>query len=323
MCTAIAWNNNGLLFGRTMDISYHFNEQVIITPKEYGIKFKEEKKLYKHYAMIGIGTIIEGYPLYAEAMNEKGLCVAGLNFKGYAYYEKEVIKGKKNIAPYELILYILGLCSSVEEAIQYVKETVLVEIPFKEGIPLSYLHFMFSDDKQNVVVEYTRLGLKIYDNPLGVMCNNPTFDYHLLNINNYLSCNEYENNNKMTRDNLLKSFGIGSGGFGLPGDSSSPSRFVKASFVKSKAAKGKNSVIHFFHLLDSVKIAKGTIKNTSEEMEYTTYMSCIDTVNKILYYKTYESNTIVGVKLSEEYIVKDKLKCFDLHSEPNILIVNE
>lgn len=59
--------------------------------------------------------VTENYPLYYEAVNEKGLGIAGLNFVGNAQYNKK-IKGKDNITQFEFIPWILSQSTTVKEA---------------------------------------------------------------------------------------------------------------------------------------------------------------------------------------------------------------
>ena len=109
MCTCITLNNGDFYFGRNLDLECRFGEQVVITPRNYKIKFKENPEYAAHYGMIGMATIVENYPLYAEAANEKGLCMAGLNFPGNASY-KEVRRQRGTLRAYPLAARSLRLC---------------------------------------------------------------------------------------------------------------------------------------------------------------------------------------------------------------------
>ena len=120
MCTAISYKNHHHYFGRTLDLEYSYNEQVVITPKNFAFDFRNGKKLCDHYAIIGMATVSDNYPLYYEATNEKGLSVAGLNFPDNAYYPP-LTDSAVNIAPFELIPLILGKCQSVKDAKQLLK----------------------------------------------------------------------------------------------------------------------------------------------------------------------------------------------------------
>ncbi|TAS60218.1 linear amide C-N hydrolase, partial [Lactiplantibacillus plantarum] len=105
-------------------------------------------------------------PLYYDAMNEKGLCIAGLNFAGYADYKK-YDADKVNITPFELIPWLLGQFSSVREVKKNIQKLNLVNINFSEQLPLSPLHWLVADKQESIVIESVKEGLKIYDNPVG------------------------------------------------------------------------------------------------------------------------------------------------------------
>ena len=115
MCTAISFNAKDNYFGRNLDLEYSYSETVTITPRNYIFKFRRVKELETHYAMIGMAYVSDGYPLYYEATNEKGLSMAGLNFPGNAYF-KECEGNMDNVAPFELIPWVLWQCDSVTQA---------------------------------------------------------------------------------------------------------------------------------------------------------------------------------------------------------------
>ncbi|WP_143345523.1 linear amide C-N hydrolase, partial [Enterococcus faecalis] len=154
-----------------------YNEVVTITPRNYKFSFREVGNLDHHFAIIGIAAGIADYPLYYDAINEKGLGMAGLNFSGYADYKK-IEEGKENVSPFEFIPWVLGQCSTVDEAKKLLKNLNLVNINFSDELPLSPLHWLLADKEQSIVVESTKEGLRVFDNPVGVLTNNPTFDYH-------------------------------------------------------------------------------------------------------------------------------------------------
>ena len=134
MCTAITYKTNDFYFGRNLDLERSYNERVVVTPRNFQIKMRCVETLKTHYALIGMATVIDEYPLYFEATNEKGLSMAGLNFLGNADY-KEFKEEFKNITPFEFIPYILGKCKNIYEAEQELKEINLVNINFSEKLP--------------------------------------------------------------------------------------------------------------------------------------------------------------------------------------------
>ena len=152
MCTAITYKTEDLYFGRTLDYEFSYGEEITITPRNYKFNFKNGKELRNHYAMIGMAHVSDEYPLYYEAVNEKGLCIAGLNFVGNAFYHDKV-DDKENIAQFEFIPWILSTCSSVEDAKKIVKKTNITGETFSQKFPAAQLHWIISDKDSSIVVE--------------------------------------------------------------------------------------------------------------------------------------------------------------------------
>ena len=299
MCTAVSYNSNNSYFGRNLDLEKSYNECVVVTPRNYNFNLCTLPCMDRHYAMIGMATVVGDIPLYYEATNEKGLSMAGLNFPDNAHYE-EYIEGKDNVTPFEFIPYILGKCENISEAKDLLSRINLVNINFSEELPLSPLHWIISDKEKSVTVESVKEGLKIYDNPYGVLTNNPTFDYHLININNYMNLHEGFAENRISKDKEYNNYSLGMGALGLPGDYSSASRFVRAVFIKEKSPcfeSERESVSHFFHILGGVAMPKGCVMTKDGEYEYTRYSSCCNADKGIYYYTTYDNSEVTAVDM--------------------------
>ena len=220
MCTAISLNSNDHYFGRNLDFEYDFGSKIIITPRDFCFKFYNGTNTNRHYAMIGMAIEADNYPLYFDATNETGLSMAGLNFPGNADY-KPLDENLNNITPFEFIPYILGKCKNIYEALEEVNKINLVNINFSGDLPLSPLHWIISDKTKSLTIESVKTGFKIYENPVGVLTNNPTFDYHLMNLNNYMSLHEGKGENKFSNELKFNNYSLGLGALGLPGDFSS------------------------------------------------------------------------------------------------------
>lgn len=321
MCIGIAMRNGGFYFGRNMDIDYEFGERVVITPRNYPFIFRRAGAMKHHYAMIGMAAVIDGYPLYAEAANEKGLCAAGLNFPGNAYYSSHEKRGRFNISPFELIPWLLGQCSTAAEAGKLLDSVNLIEIPFRSDIPLTPLHWLISDKTSSIVLESAHNGMHIYDNPVDVLTNNPTFDFHLTNLGQYLNLTTELPENCYSKKLGIRPFGRGLGSFGLPGDFSPASRFVKASYLllNSDCDENENSCIsQLFHILDSVSVVSGGIAPKDNMRYYTTYSCCINADKGIYYYKTYFNNQLTAVDMSTKNLDADSVMEFSLVREQQI-----
>ena len=317
MCTCIMVKNKNTYFGRNMDLHYSFDERVIIVPRNFKLSFKLLDCITNHYAIIGIGTVVDNYPLFAEASNEKGLSIAALNFMGNAFYYQ--INNKKiNLAPYELFTYLLAKFKTINEVKKFLKRANIVDINFNEKTLLTPLHFMISDKNSSIVLESCEDGLHVYDNPYNVLTNNPIFPYHKENVKNYMHLSIED-----PKDNFnlgLSSFSYNQGCFGLPGDFSSSSRFVKALFIKNNMSLINNeldSIRQFFYCLESVRMVIGLVK-VENTYEYSRYTSCINVDKSILYYKTYEGGTINKIDMHTYDLNNDKLYKIKLDYTLNI-----
>lgn len=300
MCTAISYQNADHYFGRNLDLERGYGENIVITPRRYPFPLRHEKMLTVHYGMIGMATVADGVPLYYDATNEMGLSMAGLNFPGNAvYYEYD--PQKENIAPFELIPWILGQCACVQEAKKLIGNLNLVNVHFSHRLPVSPLHWMISDRKSSIVLESLATGIQVYDNPFDVLTNNPPFDYHRINMSNYMGLHVKAEDNHFRKDVPLHNYSLGMGALGLPGDFSSASRFVRAFFVKENSVADiteRDSVNQFFHILDSVAMPKGCVW-TKNGFEYTRYSSCCNMDKGIYYYKTYHNPEIIAVSMED------------------------
>lgn len=324
MCTAANYKTKDHYFGRTFDYEISYGEVVAVTPRKFPFKFRKAGELYDHYAMIGIAAVVNDYPLYYDATNEKGLSMAGLNFPGNAEY-KPIAEGKDNVSPFEFIPWILGQCADVEEAKELLEKINLVEINFSEELPLSPLHWIISDRYKSITVESVKDGLKIYDNPIGVLTNNPPFDMQMFNLNNYMSLSKETPKNNFSKDVDLNVYSRGMGAMGLPGDLSSASRFVKVAFTKINSISGDSeseSVSQFFHILGSVAQQRGCVLVEQDKYEITIYTSCCNTDKGIYYYITYENNQISGVDMHKENLESDDVITYPLITTQQINIQN-
>lgn len=323
MCTASNYITDNHYFGRNFDYEISYNERVTITPRKYELKFRKIDDIKTHYAIIGIAAGIDEYPLYYDACNEKGLAIAGLNFAGNAVY-REFEEDMVNITPFELIPYLLGTCSSVSEAREALGKINLVNINFADELPLSPLHWMISDEVESIVVEPLADGLKVYDNPVGVLTNNPPFDKQLFYLNNYRGLSNKNPENTFGVD--LEEYSRGMGAIGLPGDLSSASRFAKVAFTRANSYSDNDeasSVGQFFHILGSVEQQNGcTFIDNPDLYEYTIYTSCYNTNKATLYYRTYHNSQITAVDLYRENLDSSELINYLLINEEQFNFIN-
>ena len=315
MCTAI-WDVKGRpLIGRTLDLEYSLDEGVVLTPRNYPFEYLYEGRCDSHYAILGVGTVREGIPLYYDAMNEHGLCALGLNFPKYCRYEKP-LSGTKNIASFEVIPMLLSRCKCVREAEEFLAGAVICDDSFSEELPATPLHWMVADRERCITVECSDGGLMIYENPVGVLTNSPDFKYHLTRLSDYRRLSPSTPENTLS-DYFPEVYSRGMGAIGLPGDYSSSSRFVRAVFVKSHTSLSSDAVSRFFHIMDTVKVPLGCIKCESERDVSTVYTSCADPDFRRYYYTTYGSRQIHGVGFESKDLSEKIVKFYPLSHKEN------
>lgn len=325
MCTAVTYRTKDHYFGRNLDLERSFGEKVTVTPRNYAFQFRRMGTMARHHAMIGMAALAGEYPLYYEATNEKGLSMAGLNFPGIAVYQPEKA-GMDNVAPFEFIPWILGQCETVEQAMVLMNRLNLVNIPFGPSVPLSPLHWLISDRGRSITVEPMEEGLRIYDNPVGILTNNPPFDYQMYHLADYMNLTREPPENRFSDQVPLAPYCLGIGAMGLPGDLSSASRFVKAAFTKLNSVSGdseEESVSQFFHILASVAQQRGCVRVRNEEYEITVYSSCCNTDKGIYYYTTYGNSRINGVDMGKEDLEGRTPVAYPLVLKQEIAIQNE
>lgn len=312
MCTAISITAGDNYFGRNLDYECSFGEKVTVTPRNYKFTFTNGSKTEKHYAIIGMALTKNEYPLYFDAMNEKGLSMAGLRFADNAAYNKE-FEGKDNIASFEFISYILAKCKNVNEAERVIENINITDRSFDVELKPSPLHWLIADKEKAITVEQTERGIRIFDNPFGVLTNNPPFDMQLHNIRNYLMLSSEEPKNSFAEKVDLTPYSRGMGAIGLPGDLSSMSRFVKTCFLCANSVFGESEqekVSHFLHILYSVYQLRGVVK-VGKDYEITHYTSCCNSDKGIYYYTTYGNSEIKSVKLYDNNLNESRLIIFD------------
>lgn len=320
MCTAATYKTKDFYFGRTLDYDFSYGEEVVITPRNYPFHFVEQGDINAHYAMIGMSCVSDGYPLYHDAVNEKGLGMAGLNFVGNAAFW-DTMEGKDNIAQFEFIPWILCQCATVKEARVFVEKMNFLNISFSNELPLAHLHWIISDKEESITVEGVKDGIKIYDNPVGILTNNPPFDRQMFYLNNYMHLSAKSPVNTFAPGLDLKRYSRGMGAMGLPGDLSSQSRFVRAAFVKMNSVSGdgeKESVSQFFHILNAVDQQRGCCELDDGKYEITIYTSCCNADRGIYYYTAYDNHQITAVDMHRENLDGSGLIRYPLIKEEQI-----
>lgn len=324
MCTAITYRNGDHYFGRTLDYEPSYGEQVVLTPRNFPLMFRHMEGLDSHYAMIGMAYVQQGYPLYYDGANEKGLAVAGLNFVGNAVYCKAA-PGRENVAQFEFVPWLLATCATVDDAKERLSRCCITDTAFSEDLLPAQLHWLIADKDRAIAVESTADGLHIYDDPAGVLTNNPPFPQQLLRLNDYMQLSAQPPENRFAPGLKLQTYSRGMGAIGLPGDLSSQSRFVRAAFVRANSSAPQTeegSVSQFFHILGAVEQQRGCCRLENGECEITIYTSCCNTARGIYYYTTYDNRQITAVDMHSCDLDGNDLSCWPLRLGQQVLYEN-
>lgn len=308
MCTAITLKttDNECFFGRTMDFSYSLDPQLYLMPRDMKKPGSEDSRLFDtQYSSIGIGQEVSSRVLFADGVNEAGLSAAALYFPGYAHFTdpKDPVSdpSHKRIAAVELVNVLLGSCRSVEQCAALLKSIVLTSVQDPITNTVAPLHWITADTSGRcMVIEQTKSGLHLWNNPVGVLTNSPGFDWQMTNLRNYGGLSQTPPENPAWDGLKLPPFGQGAGGFGLPGDFTPPSRFVRTVFQKFHIRQPESSgeaVLSGFHILENVSIPKGVVVTERGTDDYTQYTAMLNNHTGAYFIKTYNNSGIVTASL--------------------------
>jgi choloylglycine hydrolase len=285
---------------RTLEFAIPLHSNVIVVPRGYGMvgtlpDGKRGLKWTSKYAFIGANA--GGQPVILDGFNEKGLYFGLFYFPALADFPKLTAENApRAIAAYQFGNWLLSNFATVEEARAALEAIVPVAIPGGlGGIGSTSYHFWISDTSGNgIVVEPIGGKLLVHENTLGVMTNAPTYDWHMTNIRNYVNLNAIGPAPLKLGADTFQALSQGSGLHGIPGDFTSPSRFLRAAFFVSllpKVKSGDEAVFQAFHLLNNFDIPKGaseTVKDGKKSYDTTQWSSANDLAKKRYYFRTYQ-----------------------------------
>ena len=330
MCTGLSFKNGDhQYFGRTLDVEYYCPVSVTIVPHHYDFKFRHVSSPRNHYAMIGMGFVQDDYPLLFEAVNEKGLGMAGLALWNSCHYFP-VQEGKTNVASFEIIPYILASCQNVQEAKDALQNINITDEMFTKGQPNSPLHWLISDENESIVLESTKDGVHVYENPYQVLTNEPPFPFHEMNLNYYCNVSNHIENFDRSRFARevpnFKHIGAGLGTTQLPGGLDPISRFVRVAYLSMNSVTQdteQSNVSQFFHILQGVSQPLGANQNKPNDYEYTQYTCCINTKTLRFYYSTYDNQSLNAVDLKSENLDRKQIITYPVIHDFQVNVQNK
>lgn len=323
ICTAVKLKAEKAFFGRNLDVEFSFGEKLVFVPESFSMSFRNENEMSTHFSMVGTAAVFDKKPLFYDAVNEHGLYVAALSFcESAAYLPKK--EGFINLAPFEVIPFVLGRCSNAHQAKNLLKKVNVTNDEFSPELPNTPLHWFVADREGSFAAEPLSTGLSVTENPAEVLTNEPPLDFHLENLRNFTNLSPREGPSKFSENLDLKPFSRGISAFGLPGDFSSASRFVKAVFVKENAVlsecESENATM-LFHVLSSVAMPKGCLRLENGELEHTLCSTCATEDGKY-YFKTAQNERPTLFDIKKEHPDSSVLKIFPMHRRADVLMLN-
>ncbi len=299
-----------------MEFGFRLDSELLIVPRgtEYiGTSAGEAKGIHwqTKYGYVGMNQSFAS-TYVSDGMNEKGLVVGALYFPHFAQYqEPDSSRIEQTLGSWEVPSYLLATCASVDEAKRALDSLLVAQEPVPNPIPgmkdfVLPLHYYISDAQGNIlVVEYIKGQRKEYNNPLGVLTNSPSFEWHLTNLSNYVNLSPENVSSLALSHGTVRGFGQGTGLLGIPGDYTPPSRFVRAVLFTSWVKEPKNAsdaVRTGFHLLNAFDIAEGVIrprKGSPLKEEITEWVVIHDQTHTKTFFRGYDSLKIQMVDLSQ------------------------
>ena len=339
-CSALSWHTGDgkHLWGRNYDFDrLAEGSGVLVLPRGtcYQLMWtgdSGETPAAVRHACAGVGLRLGPAPVLYEGLNEAGLMGGQLYYRGFAHYGGGR-PGGRAIQPPFLVLHLLAQCASVAEVAECLeRELALIPTPLLGTVPP--LHWSFSDRTgECIVVEPDAEGLHIYRHTLGVMTNSPGYPWHRLNLLNYAGLRDLDHSG-VPFDGALEQCFSGSGAQGLPGDWSSPSRFIRLAFLRTFALPGDDEVQgvgRMLHLLQSAAFPLGAVRVSHQSpltaldaqvqpYDYTVYTSVCCAESRRFYWTTYENQQIRCLELDQLARGSAPLR-FSLEQAPDFLPV--
>ncbi|QQM31818.1 choloylglycine hydrolase family protein [Martelella lutilitoris] len=327
-CTGITLTaeDGDVVRARTMEFNVDLDASVILVPR--GTQRTGETPDGKtglgwdaKYASIGANPM--GLPYLVDGVNEKGLSMGLFYFAQAAEYQPyKPEEAGKTMASWQLGSYILDNFATVDEVKAALSDIVVAPVIFKQFNMVLPVHFVVTDASgETIVIEYVGGTLQVSDNPLGTFTNNPPFDWHMTNLQNYVNLGVDNVPPQKLGDVTIEGLGQGTGLLGMPGDFTSPSRFVRAAIYShgvEASASGNDAIFQAFHILNNFDIPRGVAREEEKDehgntvSDYTQWTSAVDTANKRFFFRTYENSDIRFVDLMKQDLDASGIKTWTM-----------
>jgi choloylglycine hydrolase len=310
-CTSflVRTTDNSAVYARTMEFAIPMQSSALVIPRGYALNStgpdnKPAMAWASKYAAVGMNAM--GVTGLVDGMNEKGLTGGILYFPGFAgYVDPAKADPAKSLAPWDVLTWALTNFATVAEVKAALSEIAIIDVVQVDLKIAPPVHYTLHDATgASLVIEPVDGTLKVYDNPIGVMTNSPPFDWHRINLSNYLKISPFNAPPLKLEGETIQQLGQGSGLLGIPGDPTPPSRFIRAVGYAMSAAtvpSGIESVRLAEHLINNFDIPKGWVREgtdaANEQLEYTQWSAIADIKNRVYYVKTYDDQVLRSIDL--------------------------
>lgn len=313
MCTGIRLVNadGTTVHGRTGEFALPLDLEVIYIPAGY----QNQSSLGEHgpgmrwistYAVVGASCF--GENMVADGMNEAGLSIGAHYFAATAAYQPVADHpAERSLNAAEFATWLLSTCASVDEVRANLDQVTVVDavVAAWGGVP-PFHWAVYDKTGTSIIIEPIDGTLQVHDNPIGTITNDPDFRFHRQNLAQYLNVDTMTIPSSDRAGTTITGFGTGSGALGLPGDFTSPSRFVRASFFANNhpaAANSTDGVHEVFHILNQFDVPRGFVlanKGDGEvHIEWTLATFARDPSTGSYYFRSYGDQTIRKIVLAD------------------------
>jgi choloylglycine hydrolase len=314
-CTGISLlsGDGAVIRGRTLEFGAPVQSKVMVVPaglRMTGTLPDGGTGLVYETKHASVGANMLGLVGYLDGVNDAGLSLGLFYFPGYAgYAEATTGNAARALAPHEFTVWLLSSFATVEEVRAGLADVVIVAtktpgLGSAEGTVAPAHIFLRDRSGRSIVIEPIDGGLRVHDAPLGVVTNAPTYDWHMTNLKTYINLTTRDVEKGAVAGTELTALSSSAGLVGLPGDFTSPSRFVRAAIFAANAAPTKtatDTVLQAFHILNQFDIPEGSVQNSAVGTavdEVTEWTSVADLTNLRWYFRTRSDQSIRMVDLA-------------------------
>lgn len=313
MCTTVSYltKTNKVFLARNQDFQYEQDYRAVAAGRGQRFLAAAGEPYTARYAFAGICVESPGVNdarcvCTIDGVNEKGLACTQSYFAEFAVYasEQEIREaGKQPVRAELLTTWILANCATVDEAIVCISRVACVEAANPLTGKALPQHFFLRDMYGKCVVfePDVRCGFTVHDNPVGVMANSPGFAWQMTNLSYYQHLSPdiipgkvYDGYEMATRK--------ATGQMGLPGDASSPSRFLRAAYYVSTMPapdSDAEAVAAGLQIASALTAPKGAVGTGNESYYYTQYSAVTDVEAGTVYMRFYKDFSVRRVSLRD------------------------